>query len=47
MVKTYFDIEWTGPKVETDASGKILSTDKEIVSKSALHPSDIIFMHRQ
>ncbi|KAF2168514.1 hypothetical protein M409DRAFT_21263 [Zasmidium cellare ATCC 36951] len=29
VIKAYFDCAWTGPKLETDANGKVLSQDAE------------------
>lgn len=36
-IKTYFDVQWTGPKLTVDESGKVLDNDKSVARKS--HPT--------
>lgn len=39
VIKAYFDCTWTGPKLETDANGKVTSQDtenKRMLSSNAL-----------
>ena len=36
-IKTYFDVQWTGPKITVDESGKVTDNDKSIARKS--HPT--------
>ena len=36
-IKTYFDVQWTGPQITVDDSGKTVSSDTSIARKS--HPA--------
>ncbi|KAM0706687.1 hypothetical protein Q7P35_006016 [Cladosporium inversicolor] len=33
-IKTYFDVQWTGPKITVDESGKVLDNDKSVAARS-------------